>query len=137
MGLEPHHDRDVARALEVERARPRPVLLEHGDADAGCITESERDLPSDSARAHDHDRAFPLDLLSGQPLELVEIVRGAVVEQTFAAQREAVWQAITEPGQMCQWFFEPIFSRESGERGWDFFICQKLKAFLKGNAQER
>ena len=31
-----------------------------------------------------------------------------VVEQTFEVPIEAVWRAITEKEQMCQWFFEAI-----------------------------
>ena len=31
-----------------------------------------------------------------------------VVEQEYGAPPEVVWQAITDPQQMCQWFFEPI-----------------------------
>ena len=31
-----------------------------------------------------------------------------VVEQSFSVQPDAVWQAITKPGLMRQWYFEPI-----------------------------
>ncbi len=31
-----------------------------------------------------------------------------VVEQSFSVQPDAVWQAVTKPGLMRQWYFEPI-----------------------------
>ena len=31
-----------------------------------------------------------------------------VVEQTFAVDRERLWQAITDPDEMRQWYFESI-----------------------------
>jgi len=31
-----------------------------------------------------------------------------VVEQTYPVPRERVWEALTDPAQMCQWFFKPI-----------------------------
>lgn len=31
-----------------------------------------------------------------------------IVEQILDAPAAAVWKAITDPAQMCQWFFEPI-----------------------------
>jgi uncharacterized protein YndB with AHSA1/START domain len=138
-----------------------------------------------------------------------------VVEQTFNAPTAVVWRAITDPGQMRQWYFEPIvnfkpelgfesqfnvrceerdflhlwkvtdvvhkkrlayrwrydgyagdstvvwelsetpngtrllfthvihesfpqddpmFSRESGQAGWDYFVRERLKAFLDGDS---
>ena len=42
--------------------------------------------------------------------------RPIVVEQKLGASIDAVWRAITEKDQMCQWFFESIeeFSPERG-----------------------
>lgn len=39
-----------------------------------------------------------------------------IVEETFHTSIDAVWKAITEPGQMRQWFFEniPDFKPEEG-----------------------
>ncbi len=39
-----------------------------------------------------------------------------IIEQTFPVTVERLWQAITDPGQMRQWFFEniPAFKAEPG-----------------------
>ncbi len=41
-----------------------------------------------------------------------------IVEQTYGATRDAVWQAITDPDQQRQWLFEPL-QQFKPERGFE------------------